>query len=139
MLFRSGVAITQYGDGNYAAAYQYNTTAASASIQQGVSDWWWYNPGFENQAIVEQYYGENMRATVQQNGEFNLAMIHQTGNWNEAAITQDGYNNRADIWQSGTGWNNWDRNYASITQSGSNFYASVYQNGAGNSVSITQR
>lgn len=135
-----GVSITQLGDSNDAAAYQFNTVAASATIRQGISDWWWnYTPGIGNVAMVEQYYGENMHAAVQQNGELNLALIHQTGNWNEAAITQDGYNNRADIWQSGTGWNNWERNYASITQAGSNFYASVYQNGAGNSVSITQR
>lgn len=134
-----GVAISQIGDSNYAATYQYDTTAASASIQQGVSDWWWYNPGFENLALIQQYNGENMHAGIRQSGDYNFALISQTGNWNEATIAQEGYNNRADIWQNGNGWTSWERNYASITQAGSNFYASVTQNGAGNWVSITQR
>lgn len=116
----SGYAyISQQGNDNYASIYQYQGSGMGAQIQQGGSYWdakaqqyTYYGAANNNNAVISQYYSDNVTALIQQFGDYNNAYVNQ------------GY---------GSG------NNATVLQIGNNHYASTYQTGTGNTVRIAQR
>ncbi|MEE4288849.1 MAG: hypothetical protein V2J14_05720 [Erythrobacter sp.] len=139
---RSGVFVTQIGEGNRASVTQSNASSR-AQISQGSAD----RPGVGNTSDVEQSDTGAHFARIAQEGEENAATVRQGGDGETyLLLVQDGQGNSATINQTqlGSGLSGaevvqtGERNALSLTQGGTDNQARLMQDGDDNLMTVEQ-